>query len=153
MVVTGTRPTTRTDGGADARRTIGGAARSLLTRSVAGLAIAAATVACGSADAPDAGPARNVRLEASEFAFAADEAITIRAGDRIEFEVRNVGDLDHQLEVLDASNRVLGRTERIAPGAVRSTTVTFEQAGVYQVICDIDDHRSRGQNAQFDVAG
>jgi uncharacterized cupredoxin-like copper-binding protein len=29
--------------------------------------------------------------------------------------------------------------------------VTFENAGVYTVICDIDDHRSRGQQAEFTV--
>jgi plastocyanin len=30
-------------------------------------------------------------------------------------------------------------------------TVTFEEAGIYQVICDIDDHLSRGQQARFEV--
>lgn len=116
---------------------------------------AALLAACGSSD--DAagggdGPARLVELEAVEFAFLADEAITITEGDTVEFRVRNAGELEHELEVLNAENRSLGKTERIPPGATRSVTVTFDEAGTYQVICDIDDHRRLGQNAQFDVA-
>jgi uncharacterized cupredoxin-like copper-binding protein len=110
--------------------------------------------ACGSADEDGADgdrPARIVDLEAVEFAFRTDAAITIASGDTIEFRVRNAGELDHELEVLDARNRSLGKTERISPGATRSVTVTFEEAGAYQVICDIDNHRSLGQNAQFTV--
>lgn len=107
---------------------------------------------CGDPDAPGSGPARDVDLEAIEYAFRSDDVITIVAGDTISFNVRNAGQIDHQLEVWTAENKVLGRTERIPPGATRSVTVTFEEAGTYRVICDIDDHFSRGQQARFDVA-
>lgn len=114
--------------------------------------IVAASAGCGGSDDPvSSGPPRTVSLEAVEFGFSADEAITIRAGDTIDFQVRNAGDLDHQMEVWDADNRVLGTTERIPPGALRSVTVTFESAGAYRVVCDIDDHLSQGQQAGFQV--
>lgn len=121
---------------------------------VSGLVAASLLGACGSAGddgSATGGPARRVELTAVEFAFTADEAITISAGDTIEFDVRNGGNLEHQLEVLNAENRSLGSTERIPPGARRSVTVTFDQPGVYQVICDIDNHLSLGQSAQFEV--
>ncbi|BAN01021.1 cupredoxin domain-containing protein [Ilumatobacter coccineus] len=116
------------------------------------IAVIGASAGCGGSESGGAsGPPRTVSLEAVEYRFQADEAITIRAGDTIEFEVRNGGDLEHQMEVWDANNRVLGMTERIPPGAVRSVTVTFDDAGAYRVVCDIDDHLIQGQQAGFDV--
>lgn len=117
------------------------------------LAIAIALVAgCGSDDdgAADAG-SRSVEIAAVEYAFEAQQSISIEAGETIEFVVTNAGTLDHEMEVLTDANRRLGATERIAPGDTDSVTVTFEEAGVYRVICDIDDHRSRGQQAEFTV--
>ena len=81
----------------------------------------------------------------------ADEAFELRAGDEVTFVVRNEGELDHRLEVLSASSSSLGRTERVAPGAQREVTVTFDEPGTYRVICDVDDHLSRGQQAGFEV--
>jgi plastocyanin len=124
----------------------------VLRRAVLGLTVACVAGSCGSSDsASPSSPPRDVSLEAVEYSFVADEAITIRAGDTINFIVRNAGSLDHQLEVQSSENRVLGRTERIRPGAQDNVTVTFEEAGSYRVICDIDDHLSRGQVANFEV--
>lgn len=106
---------------------------------------------CGGSENATASPPRDVSLEADEYSFSADEAITIATGDTITFNVRNTGNLDHQMEVWTSENRVLGKTERIAPGALRSVTVTFDEAGSYRVICDIDDHLTRGQQANFEV--
>lgn len=109
--------------------------------------------ACGSDDAGGAtqGTTLTVQLAAIDFAFQADDAITIEAGDTVEFVVRNEGTVDHQLEVLTDASRRLGTTQRIAPGASDSVTVTFDQPGVYTAICDIDNHRSLGQISQFEV--
>lgn len=107
--------------------------------------------ACGSSGDDGGGATQVVELDAVEYEFRARDAIAIEAGDTVEFRVRNAGEIDHELEVLTSENRSLGTTERISPGATRSVTVTFSEAGLYQVICDIDDHRSRGQNPQFEV--
>jgi uncharacterized cupredoxin-like copper-binding protein len=37
------------------------------------------------------------------------------------------------------------------PGSADTVTVTFDEAGSYQIICDVDDHLSRGQRAVFEV--
>jgi len=124
------------------------------TRTVATAMVAAlaAIAGCGSEEASEPeGPPRSVEIAAVEYAFEAKESITITAGETIEFVVSNEGSLDHELEVLTDANRRLGKTERIAPGDSASVVVTFDDAGVYRVICDIDDHRSRGQQAEFTV--
>jgi plastocyanin len=108
--------------------------------------------ACGSDEAAD-GPsaaARTIEITASEYEFNGDPGV-IEPGDTIEFDVENVGQLDHSLEVLSSTGSSLGRTERIVPGERDAVTVTFAEAGVYRLICDVDDHLSRGQTASITV--
>jgi len=112
--------------------------------------------ACGSdggsegASSPE--EARTVEVTAKEYSFNGDPG-TIAAGDTIEFVLTNAGQLDHSMEVLSAEGRSLGKTERIEPGATGLVTVTFDDAGQYRLICDIDDHLSRGQSANLTVQG
>ena len=110
-------------------------------------------LACGSDEAADAPsePARTIAIRATEYAFNGDPGV-ISAGDTIEFVLDNVGQLDHSLEVLSAEGRSLGKTERLAAGATASVTVTFADDGVYRLICDVDDHLSRGQSATITVS-
>ncbi len=110
--------------------------------------------ACGSDGAGDAGaesqPARTIEITATEYAFNGDPGV-IGAGDTIEFAVDNVGQLEHSLEVLSSEGRSLGKTDRIPAGSSAAVTVTFEEDGVYRLICDVDDHLSRGQSASITV--
>ena len=112
-------------------------------------------VACGADDSEDATGApvdQTVGIATVEYAFEADAAISITAGETSEFVVTNEGEIDHEMEVLTDASRRLGKTSRLAPGQSESLVVTVEEPGVYTVICDIDDHRSRGQQAEFTVA-
>ena len=105
--------------------------------------------AADSADGSD-GALRTIAIAASEYAFNGDPGV-IGTGDTIVFDVENVGELDHSLEVLSSAGSSLGRTERITPGSTDQVTVTFDEAGVYRLICDVDDHLSRGQTASITV--
>lgn len=95
---------------------------------------------------------RAIAVTATEYRFNAEAGIEIVSGETIEFEVTNVGEVTHEMQVLTGDGKELGRTGEIEPSQSDSVTVTFEEAGVYQVICDIDDHLSRGQQAKFEVA-
>jgi uncharacterized cupredoxin-like copper-binding protein len=118
-------------------------------------AIALLATGCGGGDegggGDDAGADRTIAVTATEYQFNAEAGIEIVAGETIEFEVTNVGEVDHEMQVLTSDAQTLGRTPEIAPSQSATVTVTFDEAGVYQVICDIDDHLSRGQRAQFEV--
>ena len=132
------------------RRTVVAAVRRLILTS---LLLAPAVVACGS-DSPatetSSGPSRTIEIIAAEYTFNGEPGV-IAAGDTIEFVVENVGQLDHSLEVLSSTGSSLGATERIPPGASGSVTVSFDDAGVYRLICDVDDHFSRGQAGTITV--
>jgi plastocyanin len=125
------------------------------TRSAVGVLVLASWlfVSCGSDDTAageSSSAARTIEITATEYEFNGDPGVIV-PGDTIEFDVENVGEIDHSLEVLSSSGSSLGRTERIAPGASASVTVTFDDAGAYRLICDVDDHLSRGQTASISV--
>ncbi len=117
------------------------------------LLLVPSVAACG-ADSPASEespePSRTIEIVAAEYTFSGEPGV-IGAGDTIEFVLENVGQLDHSLEVLSAAGSSLGVTERIVPGASGSVTVTFDEAGVYRLICDVDDHFSRGQGGTITV--
>ena len=122
-------------------------------RILTSLLLSPAIVACG-ADSPAAEmssePARSVEIVAAEYTFSGEPGV-ISAGDTIEFVLENVGQLDHSLEVLSSAGGSLGATERIPAGGSGAVTVTFGDAGVYRLICDVDDHFSRGQGGTITV--
>jgi plastocyanin len=132
------------------RRTVVAAARRLILTS---LLLSSAIVACDS-DSPatqtPSAPSRSIEIIAAEYTFNGDPGV-IAAGDTIEFVLENVGQLDHSLEVLSSSGSSLGATDRIPAGESGSVTVTFGDPGVYRLICDVDDHFSRGQAGTITV--
>jgi uncharacterized cupredoxin-like copper-binding protein len=117
------------------------------------LAIVALLAGCGDDDGSSdaaAEPSRTIEVTATEYAFNGDPGVIV-TGDTVEFSLVNAGQLDHSLEVLSGAGRSLGKTERIGPGATDAVIVTFEEAGTYRLICDVDDHLSRGQSASITV--
>jgi uncharacterized cupredoxin-like copper-binding protein len=95
--------------------------------------------------------ARTVEITATEYTFEGESGEGIVAGETIRFLVSNAGELTHEMQVLDGDGRLIDRTGEIPPGGQDEVTVNFVEAGVYQVICDIDDHLSRGQQVRFPV--
>jgi uncharacterized cupredoxin-like copper-binding protein len=106
--------------------------------------------ACGSADEP-ATTSQTVDFTATEYQFGADPTTEISSGTTVRLTLTNNGTLDHEMQLLDANGRLIDRIERVAPGGSGEVVVSFEEPGVYQLICDIDDHLSRGQRSSFTV--
>ena len=104
----------------------------------------------GSDESESADPPRIVDITAKEYSFNGDPG-TIVAGETITFVVSNTGEENHEMQVLDGDGRRIDQTGEISPGGIDEVTVTFEEAGPYRLICDIDDHLSRGQTAGLTV--
>ena len=135
--------------------------RSPITRSALLLASLPLVIfsACGSDDTDDDSTdalslddvSQTVEFTATEYEFGADASTTIVAGEVVRFGLTNVGELDHEMRVLDENGRLIDQIERLAPGASGDVLLQFESAGQYQLICDIDDHLTRGQRAIFSI--
>ncbi len=94
---------------------------------------------------------QTVEFTATEYRFDVDASTRIEAGDVVRFRLTNVGTLDHEMRVLDDTGRLLDQIERLSPGEAGEVLLQFDEAGQYQLICDIDDHLTRGQQAVFSV--
>jgi uncharacterized cupredoxin-like copper-binding protein len=115
--------------------------------------------ACGSDDTGEGSPdalspddvSQTVEFTATEYDFGADASTSIAAGEVVRFRLTNVGELDHEMRVLDENGRLIDQIQRLVPGASGEVLLQFESAGQYQLICDIDDHLTRGQRAIFSI--
>ena len=94
---------------------------------------------------------QTVEFTATEYEFGADSSTVIEAGEVVRFRLTNVGELDHEMRVLDDTSGLIDQIPRLAPGESGEVLLKFETAGQYQLICDIDDHLTRGQRAIFSV--
>ncbi len=94
---------------------------------------------------------QTVEFTADEYSFGADASTMITAGDVVLFRLTNVGVIDHEMQVLDDTGRFIDEIQRLAPGQSGEVLLQFENAGQYQLICDIDDHLTLGQRAIFSV--
>lgn len=118
-------------------------------RGVLAIAAVAAMTIAGCGGTPE--PSQTIQIRTGEFDFTSDVVPEITAGDTVRFDVVNVGQLVHEMQVLDGTGVRLGRTPRLAPGESSELIVTFDDAGAHQFICDVDDHLMLGQRAGFMV--
>jgi len=81
--------------------------------------------ACGSDDTDDdptdalspEDVSQTVEFMATEYEFGADASTTIVAGEVVRFRLTNVGELDHEMRVLDENGQLIDQIERLVPGA------------------------------------
>ncbi|CAN5771668.1 hypothetical protein BH20GEM1_BH20GEM1_13170 [soil metagenome] len=106
-----------------------------------------ALAACEGAGEESGPVAERVEIEATSYAYS-PASITVPAG-TIRFVIHNGADIVHGFEVEGQ-----GMEEEIAeiqPAATDSLTVTFEEAGTYEIYCPVDDHEQRGMVGSLEV--
>lgn len=125
----------------------------LLTALIAALTT---ITACG-ADG-DAAPTREYTLhlradeQGEDYVFVAEDPLDLRVGDRVTFEMRNDGQLLHDLQVQHPDGSVIGTGPAIATGDTLSVVVDFEEPGFYRLNCLVDDHLTlHGMQAVVEV--
>lgn len=116
------------------------------------LALTGAACTEGSGSSAVAVPDVDYPIAMTEYDFVSPVTPAFRTGDTVRFMAQNVGVVPHEIQVLDADATLLGETGDVAAGASTELVVTFGEPGIYQLICDVDDHLSRGQRVAFEVS-
>ena len=105
----------------------------------------------GKSQATDEPADREVELTADDYTFDLNDP-KIKVGETILFEMKNTGKEGHEFEVFGPDGKVLGEIPEIAEDKTGKVTLTFDKAGSYRYICDVDDHQTRGMKGTFTVA-
>ncbi len=99
-----------------------------------------------------AGGSAQQTVSVSETEFSLDPStLNIAEAGTVTFKVTNDGQTTHALEL--EGNGVEAKTESIEPGASKTLTVQFEQAGSYEIYCPIDGHKDKGMEGELRVGG
>jgi plastocyanin len=125
-----------------------------MRRLAAPLAAVALMAGCGGDD--DDGPGRTVtvdstatvRITADEYSFD-PERIVLERGGPLTIELRNDGDLAHNLR-LRRGGREVGGTPTFPGGRTESGRVQLEP-GTYEMICTVGDHADLGMTGELEV--
>lgn len=125
-------------------------------RSLPTVAAAIAIAGCGGSveppDLPASAPAGEpLAIEAREYVFEPNR-IALRGADgsvaqRIALD--NVGELAHDIEILDG-DRTVDRLRSFPAGQERSLTVRL-RPGSYRFVCTVADHEEKGMRGTLDV--
>jgi plastocyanin len=125
-----------------------------MRRLAAPLAAVALMAGCGGDD--DDGPGRTVTVDsgatvqvtADEYSFD-PERIVVERGGPLTIELRNDGDLAHNLR-LRRDDREVGGTPTFPGGRTESGRVQLEP-GNYQMLCTVGDHADLGMTGELEV--
>jgi plastocyanin len=115
------------------------------TRLLAAIAVAVIIAAGCGADAgspPERAYVVELHIEDSEeeYDYVPDEPFDIKVGDEVTFRIRNTGDLPHDVQVVDPNGKQVATGPVADPGEVTEAVVRFDEAGIYQLNCLVDDH-------------
>lgn len=94
---------------------------------------------------------REVEVTATEYRLAGLAGFTGRAGEKVEFVLRNEGTIEHELEILGPDGAKLGEVGPTAAGSDGEVILTLTAPGTYTYLCGIADHADRGMKGTFTV--
>ena len=111
------------------------------------LLVAALALAGCSGDGVD----RTVPLSSHDFAYQGLETFTGVAGEKVEFEMTNIGPSRHEFVVIDPDGTVIGGIAPIAAAETGTKKLSLKKPGTYTFACFVDDHLSRDMKGTFEV--
>ncbi len=113
-----------------------------MKRAAAILLLVAAACGSNSGAEPERSYAIGLEVEddSDRYRYVATDAVDIRVGDEVTFELVNTGGLIHDLQVVDPEGNRVGYAEPAAPGADATVTVLFDETGFFRLNCLVDDH-------------
>ena len=94
---------------------------------------------------------RTVPLSAHDFAYQGLEAFAGVAGEKVRFEMTNIGPSRHEFVVIDPDGTVIGGITPIAANETATKRLSLKKPGTYTFACFVDDHLWRGMKGTFEV--
>ncbi|MFN8036910.1 MAG: cupredoxin domain-containing protein [Acidimicrobiia bacterium] len=98
-----------------------------------------------------AGPDAFVAFAARDYTYSDVDVSAVKAGDRVRFQMRNEGTVEHEFEVEGPGGDVLGEIGPTGPGRTGGATLALREPGTYRFVCGIADHEARGMKGTFTV--
>lgn len=98
-----------------------------------------------------AAPSRTVEVTATEWGYTGLDFLLVKEGETIEFEMKNVGTVDHEMEILDPDGNAVGEIGPTPPGTSAEVIVTFHEAGEWAIECGIAGHLEHGMKRTVTV--
>jgi uncharacterized cupredoxin-like copper-binding protein len=115
--------------------------RGLLVTLAAGLMLSLA--ACGGGGASGGGaPAGSTKVTMTDYKFNPAD-LNVKAG-KVSFLLVNSGGVSHDMVVMSADGKQMGRSELVQPGNSGDLTIANLPAGSYTMICDQPGHANLG---------
>jgi uncharacterized cupredoxin-like copper-binding protein len=108
-------------------------------------------VALGLAGCSGDGVDRTVPLSAHDFAYQGLETFTGVAGEKVKFELHNMGPAPHEFVVIDPDGMTMGGVGPTASKAVGTVKLSLKKPGTYTFACFVDDHLWRDMKGTFEV--
>ena len=94
---------------------------------------------------------RTAPLSAHDFAYQGLEAFTGVAGEKVEFEMMNIGPSRHEFVVIDPDGTVIGGIPPIGRNETATKKLSLKKPGTYTFACFVDDHLWRDMKGTFQV--
>lgn len=94
---------------------------------------------------------REIEVVATEYHLQGLDKFTAKAGEKIEFKLKNAGGAEHELEIFGPDGKAVGEVAPIKPGTTGEAVITLAKPGTYTYKCDVDDHVSKGMKGTFTV--
>ena len=96
---------------------------------------------------------QNVAIDESEFKLQPMQ-LNVAAGEVVHFTIRNVGTIQHNLEVELESAGIEQKLfpTNLQPGEMRTADFTFPRAGTWEMYCPVGNHKDRGMTGEIMVA-
>jgi plastocyanin len=85
----------------------------------------------------------------NEYKFSPNH-LDIKAG-KVVFYLVNAGTLSHDLVIVDAGVKRIGKSELVQAGNAATFTLQDLAAGTYKIYCDVTGHRDQGMEGTIEV--
>ncbi len=97
-------------------------------------------------------PTATISVAATDYRYHGLRGRVITAGSIVAIRLRNDAPVEnHELEIFGPDGQAVGEIGPTAPSKTGRVVLRFDQPGVYEFVCGVEDHEERGMRGRFRV--